>query len=590
MVNRNAFALIRRFYPHVRPHMRYVWVMLVCLVLSSPLAIASPLIIRAVVDGVIEGGDRHTVWMLGIALLAMTCLSVGFGIVTGYSTRIFHVKVIRDLRERLYRHVQSLSLRYFQDKETGHLMSRLQDDAGSLGAVMADALGRVGVDALRAVLYTVMLFYVEWRMALGGLVFTALIFGFQWLISPRLRALSKAARGHWTALTESLHQSLTGHYLIQSSASELRETKRFARALHTSVRADVRRDMFSLGSDHVFALIAGVAPTLIILAGAFLISRAEFTVGGLFEFLMYLMQMFGCIAAIAGLNSSMQGSLAALERIFEVLDTRPEIVSPPNGSAPATFAGRVTFDHVSFGYDPARPVLRDVDFDFAPRTMVALVGPSGAGKTTLAQMLPRFYDPTAGRVLVDGHDLRTLDLRNYRRRVGIVPQEIFLFDRTVAENIAYGRPGATAAEIRHAAAAAHAIEFIETMEKGMETVIGERGVRLSGGQRQRLAIARELLRDPAILILDEATSSLDSESEALIQEALGTLLQGRTSFVIAHRLSTVMRADVILVLEQGRVVEQGRHAELVARGGLYSRLYRSQFERPLTLPTESLVR
>lgn len=581
MFKKSAFALVRRFFPFVRPHMRYVWAMLACLILSTPLSVVSPLIIKSVIDGVTDAESRDRVFRLGGFLIGMTLLSVLLGIANGWCTKIFHVKVVRDLQMRLFRHVQGLSLRFFRDRETGQLMSRLTDDIGSLNGVMADAFGRAGIDLLRAVAYVVMLFYVEWRMALGGLLLAAIVFGFEYVISPRLRELSKAVRDRWTELTETLHQGVSGHDLIQSSAAEKRETKRYARSVHKSDRANMKRFLFSLWTDHFFHLIAGVAPTIIILAGVYLIATQDFTVGGLFAFFMYLVQMFGAVSGIAALNPAMQQSLAALERIYEILDTEPEVKSPPNGARPPKFEGAVRFENVSFGYDSARPVLNAIEFDVPPKTMVALVGPSGAGKTTLVSLLPRFFDPQSGTIRIDGYDLKDLELRNYRRSLGIVPQEIFLFDRSVAENIAYGRPRATEAEIRRAAEAANAVDFIEKLDKGFQTIIGERGVRLSGGQRQRLAIARELLRDPSILILDEATSSLDSESESLIQEALGKLLLGRTSFVIAHRLSTILRADLILVLDEGRIVERGRHTELLEKSGLYARLFDSQFKRPL---------
>lgn len=573
-----AWPLIKRFWPFARPHLRYVWVMLAFLLLSAPLSVVSPLIIRRVIDDAISEENRESLYYWGRILIGMTFLSVVFGITIGFCTTMFHTKVLRDLRDRIYRHMQRLSLRYYSRKETGHMMSRQLDDVGQLGGVMADAFGRVTIDAVKAVVYIGMLFYVEWRMATGGLVLALLIFGFEYAISGRMRRLNKEARERWTDVSEALHQGLSGHYLVQSTASEKRETRRFLRTLHASVRAGFRRDMFELWTNHVFHLIAGVAPPLIILAGVYLIVTSDFTFGGLFAFFMYLVQMFAAVGAVAGFNPAMQRSLASVERIFEVLGTDPEVESPPDAVKPEGWRGEVVFEGVGFAYDEGRGVLHDVDLTVPPHTMVALVGPSGAGKTTLAHLLPRFYDPTAGRITVDGHDLRTLDLRHYRRHVGIVPQEIFLFDRTVEENIAYGAPGATPESIRRAAEAAHAAEFIAEMEKGYETVIGERGVRLSGGQRQRLAIAREILRNPTILILDEATSSLDSESERLIQEALEALLAGRTSFVIAHRLSTVVKADVILAMEDGRIVEQGTHAELLERGGLYARLYRSQFE------------
>ena len=571
-----AWPLVKRFWPYLRPHVGYVKLMVGCMLLAAPLAMVSPLVVRHVIDH--KEAENLVQWAL--VLIGMGLFSVVFGLLNGYCTTMFHTKVLRDLRMILYRHVQSLSIRFHHDRETGYIISRQIDDIGNLDGVMADAFGRASIEAVKAVGFMIMLFYVEWRMALGGLVLALMIFGFEYLISPALRRRSREARETWSKVTEGVNQGVTGHLLVQTTASETREAKRFAGVLHRSVRASVKRGLFALWTNHVFHLIGGVAPAMIVLAGLYLMREGDFTTGGLFAFFMYLMQMFGSIGVVAGLNPSMQSSLSSLERIFEILDTEPEIASPTDAAHP-TFRGAVTFENVGFAYEEGRDVLDDIDFAVEPNTMVALVGPSGAGKTTLVQLVPRLFDPDRGRVVVDGHDVRALDLRHYRRHLGMVPQEIFLFDRTVAENIAYGRPRATDDEIRAAARAANADDFIREMKDGYDTLIGERGVKLSGGQRQRLAIARELLRDPTILILDEATSSLDSESEALIQDALATLLSGRTSFVIAHRLSTILRADLILVLDAGRVVERGRHAELLAENGLYARLYRSQFERPL---------
>jgi ABC-type multidrug transport system fused ATPase/permease subunit len=572
-----AWPLIKRFWPWVRPHMRYVWAMFVLLLVSTPLSLISPLIVRRVVDDAVQRSNREEILVWGAVLVAMTVVNVLLNLGIGYAQIIFHTRVLRDLRLQLYLSLQRLSQRYYSDKETGYLMSRQVDDVDNLEGVMADAFARAGVDVVRAVGYVLMVFYIEWRMALGALVLVGLIFGFQYAISGMLRERSRVAREKWTEVSQALHQSISGYSLVQATASERQEARRFTRVLHASVRAQVRQDMFSLLTSRVFALIGGVAPTIIVLAGVYLIVTSDFTVGGLFAFFMYLAQMFGAVGRIASLNSSLQPSVASLERIYEVLDTTPEVISPRPGLRPSPLEGEVVFEGVTFAYRPDVPVLHDIALTIAPRTMVALVGPSGAGKTTLAQLILRFFDPAEGRILIDGNDLRELNLRWYRERIGLVPQDVFLFDRTVADNISYGNTSAGQEEVLAAATAANALEFIEQMPEGFETLIGERGVKLSGGQRQRIAIAREFLRNPRILILDEATSSLDSATERLIQQAMETLLAGRTSVVIAHRLSTVLRADKIVVLDEGRIVEIGRHEELLSAAGLYAALYQSQF-------------
>lgn len=477
--------------------------------------------------------------------------------------------------------MQRLSRGYYQDRETGELMSRQIDDVANLGNVMADTFVTVVIQTLRGLAYLGMLFYIEWRMASGGVLLVGCVLGVAYLVSGRLRRLSRTSLERWTRVSSAMHQGLSGHALVQSTATETLEALGFARVLHESVRASLRRDLFALMTQLTYGLISGIGPAMIILGGVYLVVSSDFTVGGLFAFFIYLSQLFTSVAALAGFNSLMQGSLASLDRIFEVMDTEPDVDSPSVGGARHAVLGRLTFENVSFAYVEDRLVLRDIDMDIAPHTRVALVGHSGAGKTTLASLVPRFHDPIEGRILVDGLDLRDLDIRHYRRQVGFVPQDIFLFDRSVADNIACGKWRVTREQVRTAAAAANATEFIEQMPDGFDTLVGERGIRLSGGQRQRLAIAREILRDPRILILDEATSALDSKSEALIQEALERLLVGRTFLVIAHRLSTIIGSDLILVMEDGEVVERGRHDDLMKLDGRYALLYRTQFERHL---------
>jgi ATP-binding cassette, subfamily B, bacterial MsbA len=579
-----ARPLIKRFWPFMRPHLRYVWVTAALQIIATPLALIAPLVIREVVDDAVgpgAGAGEADVLYWGAILVALSLASVGLGLLVGYLLTLFHTKIRRDLRLRLYRHVQALPLAWYADRETGWIMSRQTDDVDNLDGVLADRFVNVVVDALRGVGYLVMLFYVEWRMATAGLILVAVVFGFAYAISAALRQRNRRALETWTDLSTTIHQGVSGHLLVQATGGETREAIHFLGRLHRQVRAALSRDLFSLWTNHVYSLISGIGPSIIVLGGVYLIVTSDFTVGGLFAFFMYLVQMFGAVASVAGFNATLQRSLASLERIFEVLDTPNPISSPAGGGLRHEVQGSLALEGVSFAYGEGPEVLREIDLEIPAQSMVALVGSSGSGKTTLARLVPRFFDPAKGRVTVDGHDLRSLALRHYRRQVGLVPQDVFLFDRSVSENIAFGRQDASEAEIRAAARAARAEDFIDELPQGFATMIGERGVKLSGGQRQRLAIAREILRDPRILILDEATSALDSESEAAIQAALETLLVGRTSIVIAHRLSTIIQADLICVLEEGRIVERGVHADLLASGGRYAELYRTQFERHL---------
>jgi subfamily B ATP-binding cassette protein MsbA len=426
----------------------------------------------------------------------------------------------------------------------------------------------------------IILFVTNWKLTalmlsiVPVVVLAAVYFG------RRLRKVSREFQDRVADANARAEETISGIRVVQSFTAETVETQRYNQLIGQSFQVALRRARIraTFNPIIVFAMFSAVG--LVLWFGGRLVIAGEISPGQLIAFLIYTITVAGSVAGFTGLFSQFQEALGASSRIFELLDERSELAEPEHPAQPSP-TGLVSLDQVRFSYGDRGEVLGGVSLKAYPGQVVALVGPSGAGKTTLVSLIPRFYDVTAGSITVDGTDIRQFNLEGLRQQIGIVPQETLLFSGSIAENIGYGRPGASQAEIEQAAQAANAHDFICSFPQGYQTVVGERGIKLSGGQRQRVAIARALLKNPRILILDEATSSLDSESEALVQEALERLMQGRTTFVIAHRLSTVRNADQIVVLEAGRVAQQGQHEELLAQGGLYRELYELQFRDPV---------
>ena len=487
--------------------------------------------------------------------------------------------VVRDLRNALMSHLHSLSLAFFHGERVGILASRIVNDVQLVRGALAAGISNVIKESLLVLGALLWVFWVSWKLALVSLLILPPVIGIVVWIGRRIRARSGAMQERMADLQAVLHETLANTRVVKAFHAERWESARFARENERYYRSFLRLRRLGEAASPIteYAMVV-VAVGVIWYGGQQIFHDRSLEPHNFFLFVIALLSMMSPLKKLSGVNSTMQEGLAAGDRIFRLLDTEADVADHPGALPVPAFADAIRFEDVAFAYAEGGTVLAGMNFVLKRGETVALVGPSGAGKSTIADLLPRFYDPTGGRVTLDGRDLKDLRLSEVRGLFGIVPQETILFHDTVAGNIAYGRDDVPRSAIEAAARAANAHDFIARLPQGYDTPIGERGVKLSGGERQRIAMARAVLKDPAILILDEATSALDSASEALVQDAIERLRAGRTALIIAHRLSTVQRADRIVVIERGRIVEEGRHGELLAEGGLYAHLHGLQFQ------------
>jgi subfamily B ATP-binding cassette protein MsbA len=572
---------LMRLWPRVRPYRWKLLLATVALVASGLLALAFPMAVRYLLDAAFVERNRALLDRIAIGLVLLFTVQAVLNYIQTYLLSAVGEQSVAGLRKELFARLLDMPPGFFADRRTGELTSRLTSDVGLLQGVLSHQISEFARQVLSLGGGVVLLTYLQPRLTLTALAVSPLVVGSAIFFGRRLRQITTGVQDRLAEATGVAEEAFSQIRTVQSFVQEPTERARYGERVTASVRtalqrARVRGVFFGMLTLSTFAGI-----TVVLWQGGLLVLEGQLTAGSLVSFLLYTITIAASIGALASSFSAYQEAVGAAERVFEILEMEPAIADPP---APAPLvhpvAGRVAFEQVWFRYQEDGSeiwTLAGVDLEVTPGEVVALVGPSGAGKTTLVSLLPRFWDVDRGHVRLDGHDVRSLRLADLRGAIGVVPQEPALFSGTVRDNIAYARPGATDAEMEEAARAAHAHEFVERLPLGYDTVVGERGIKLSGGQRQRVAIARAILKDPAVLVLDEATSNLDTESERLIEDALSRLLVGRTTLIIAHRLSTVRRADRLVVLDGGRIVEEGSHAGLLAQGGLYARLYQRQF-------------
>ena len=570
---------LARLGPLLRPYAGRLALAALCLVVAAGVGLAFPQVVRHLLDAAFERRDRGLLDRIALLLLSLFAMQGVMNFVQVYLLSSTTERVIARLREELFAHLVRLSPGFFTERRTGELTSRMSADLSVLQALLSTWISEGSRQLLFLVGGIVLLTRTHPQLTATTLAVTPVVISVAFFFGRKLRRASTGVQDRVAEAIGSADEAFSHIRTVQSFTREAEETRRFAVQLEDVVTAAVRRSMLRAVFFGVVGFVAFGGVVAVLWQGGRLVLSGTLTAGAFVSFLLYAITVAAAVGSLAGLFGSYQEAIGAAKRVFDLLDTAPTVSEPERPEPLARpVRGDVVVERVSFRYAAdLPPALDDVSLRIAPGEVVALVGPSGAGKTTLASLLPRFWDVTGGHILLDGHDVRHLSFADLRGAIGIVPQEPALFSGTVRDNVAYSRPDASLDEVEQAARAAHAWEFIERLPDGLETRVGERGVKLSGGQRQRIAIARVFLKDPAVVVLDEATSSLDSVSERLVEEAMEDLLRGRSTLIIAHRLSTVLRADRVAVIEHGRLVEEGTHGELMAREGTYAALYRGQF-------------
>lgn len=575
--------LIGRLYRIARPYRGRFLFALAFTLLGSMLWLIVPLGLRELLDAVFEAGDRSMLNWLALGLISLFLIQVVFGFIGSYWLEWIGERLITDLRRQLYAHLQRLGLRFFSEQRLGDITSRLTNDVASVRTAATSSI----VDALTQSISLVgsvgLMVVLNWRLSLAIFITVPIVSLATRYYGEKIRKLSRTVQDRLADTTAVAEEALAAIRVVKAFAREPFEIGRYNEATDVLFETARKRALLSnLFWSSIGLLFMGVMIG-IFWYGGLEVLNGRLTAGDLVAFIFYAFNIARSVGGMSRLYTSFNTAAGASERIFELLDEKPEVADAPDAQSMPVIRGQVDFEDVGFRYSETAEVLRHISFSVAPGEVIALVGPSGAGKTTLMNLIPRFYDVTDGRIRIDGIDVKEVMQESLRNQIALVPQDVHLFGTSILENIRYGKLDASDEDVISAAIAANADGFIRNFTEGYASQVGERGVKLSGGQRQRIAIARAILRDPKILLLDEATSALDSESEAAVQAALDRLMVGRTTFVIAHRLSTVRHANRIVVLDQGRVSEVGSHDVLMRSSGLYQRLYELQFKEPISM-------
>ncbi|PYS92580.1 MAG: ABC transporter ATP-binding protein [Acidobacteria bacterium] len=580
----------------LRPHWKALAIAFIAVIGESATDLLEPWPLKVIFDYVL-GSKRMPEWLAGfiqatlgadklavlsfaaLAVLAIALVGAISSYTEDYLTTSVGQWVMHDLRRTLYYHIQRLSLAFHDQKRTGDLISRVTGDIDAIQSLISSVLLGMLVQILTLVGMIGVMFYLNWQFTLIALSVAPALFLVVYSFTRRIKRASRAVRKQEGAVVSVLQEVLSSIRVVQAFTREDYEQRRFEHESLESVEIALRARKLKAILPPLVEIIVAVGTCLVVWYGTRLVLQGELSAGALIVFFLYLGKMYKPMRQLSKMTDTVSKAIVGWERIREVLETERQVHNLRGARTAPHFKGQIEFEHVSFGYEKARPVLKDINLRIEPGQVAALVGPTGAGKTTIISLIPRFYDPHTGRVLIDGTDVRRFKIKSLRQQISFVLQESLLFRAPVWQNIAYGKPEAKRDEIIRAAKLANAHEFIVQMPEGYDTMVGERGETLSGGQRQRITIARAIIRNAPLLILDEPATGLDAASEELVFDALTRLMAGKTSIVIAHRLATIMQADVIFVIDEGRVVEQGTHQELLARGGLYAELHEIQFRK-----------